>query len=166
MVANRVSTCATQNLHIWPPLFSSGFSFRAHVIEKPPASAKEAHSCKFFLKQPTSRLRASLALRAKTLIHSLFPSPLVPFPCYWPSRPPRRRRRRRTYPCTRARRSPAHICSSSPPPLPPPSLPSCESAAFHHLRGGGGVTFGRTPARLSQGKYQMGEWEKEKKWIL
>ena len=90
MVANRVSTCATQNLHIWPPLFSSGFSFRAHVIEKPPASAKEAHSCKFFLKQPTSQL---LAVRAKTLIHSLFPSLLPrPLPPLLTKPPPKKKK--------------------------------------------------------------------------
>ena len=57
--------CATQNLHIWPPLFSSRLSFRAHVIEKPPASAKKAHSGKFFLKQPTSQLGAVFWLSAR-----------------------------------------------------------------------------------------------------
>ena len=72
--------CATQNLHIWPPLFSSRLSFRAHVIEKPPASAKKAHSGKFFLKQPTSQLWAVFWLSACQDSDSLPPAffPLSP----------------------------------------------------------------------------------------
>ena len=91
-----------------------------------------------------------------------FPS-LSP-PRYWPSRPPRRRRR--THPWTRARKSPAHICSTSLLSLPPSLLPSCESAAFHHLL--------RRAVRASllaghqafSGKISVGEDERGKKRIF
>ena len=86
-----------------------------------------------------------------------FPS-LSP-PRYWPSRPPRRRRR--THPWTRARKSPAHICSTSLLSLPPCCL-LVSQQRFTTCYEERSEPHSWQDTRLSQGKYQWGRMKGER----
>ena len=153
--------CATQNLHIWPPLFSSRLSFRAHVIEKPPASAKKAHSGKFFLKQPTSQLWAVFWLSACQDSDSLPFFPLSPPPPLL-TKPPPKKEEKEDLPLDEGKNvSAAHLQ------LLPSSSPSLaaflwvSSVSPPATKRGQRLTLGRTPAGFL--RENITGWQMEEK---